>query len=747
MRDIKDYDALVVITPSDFERVSLLFKRIKNLLPVRRIKVIGSDGVKKILDGLMYEDVDFINENDLISFDSVSGYMSNVMKEYLDEKSIPRGFVGWYYQQFLKMKYSSICEDEYYLTWDGDTVPCKEFTMFSSAVVPYFDLKTEFHEEYFDTISKLFPGLGKVIEKSFISEHMLFKSSIMKKMIDDIEANDSIEGNLFYEKIISAIGSYNLENTAFSEFETYGTYVATRYPMEYKLRNWHSIRYGSVYFKSEDLTDEDFRWLGNDFDAVSFEKNQDFIPEINAIFMNADYRNKLTPRQIVEIIQDSSSEGMKEVWDEPEKKDVVDKDHDENEYLIFNYLGDSIVKENIDQAYLCYENAAFLCPFEDIKVALDKKKKELRDTGKVTVQKTSIIILTYNEVYFTSNCLNSIRKYCSPEAYNIVVVDNASTDETVGYLKKQSDIKLILNDLNIGFPAGCNIGISKSDANDDIFLLNNDTRMTHNALFWLRMGLYESKHVGATGAVSNYCGVEQQVDISFSLPEEYVEYARNINVLVKQPYEEKNILCGFAMLINRKVFDKIGVLDENFSPGYFEDDDLSLRIKESGYKLLLCHNSFIYHAGSQSFIKRDDLKIIAEKNHLYLTEKWGYDSLSYSTITKEESAIELSFTHKSDDFFRVLEINSGSGSMLSRIKYHYSQAAVYGIEENDLAVKNGIESIPLLLLDWKKDVIPFPEKYFDYIIYNSRQEEFIDKELVIQKVGNFIKDDGELLFT
>ncbi len=95
--------------------------------------------------------------------------MKEVMSDILCGR-FSRGLVGWYYQQFLKMKYSVICEDEYYMTWDGDTVPCKCFSMFNAS--GDFDMKHEYHEEYFITLENILPGIKKVTEKSFISKHM-----------------------------------------------------------------------------------------------------------------------------------------------------------------------------------------------------------------------------------------------------------------------------------------------------------------------------------------------------------------------------------------------------------------------------------------------------------------------------------------------------------------------------------------------------------------------------------------------
>ena len=90
---------------------------------------------------------------------------------------------------------------------------------------------------------------------------------------------------------------------------------------------------------------------------------------------------------------------------------------------------------------------------------------------------TSIVILTYNKLNYTKKCIESIRKYTCKESYEIIVVDNASTDGTIEWLKTQSDIITIFNKENLGFPKGCNQGIEIAQGSE-ILLLNNDVIVT-----------------------------------------------------------------------------------------------------------------------------------------------------------------------------------------------------------------------------------------------------------------------------
>ena len=323
--DVKEYDAYVVTTASDMERVKPLQDRMINFLPVRNVFFVGSEEVGELIreeetEGLIGKEAAaktcFINENDILPLDDVCECMENNMQEILRGEKVPRKAAGWYYQQFLKFLIAYRCKDEYYLVWDGDTVPCREFSMFSDKGIPYLDTKHEFHKTYFEELKRLIPGMQKVVGQSFVSEHMLFNVDMMKKLIDEIEHNDAIEGRKFWEKIINSLSAYELNDNSFSEYESYGTYVAYNDMFAYRMREWHSFRYGSMFFDINKITDKDLEWLGRDFFAISFEKNQSPREDTIGIFDNPEYQKKMSAKQILLIAQEEfDKDALFERWE------------------------------------------------------------------------------------------------------------------------------------------------------------------------------------------------------------------------------------------------------------------------------------------------------------------------------------------------------------------------------------------------------------------------------------------------
>ena len=216
-------------------------------------------------------------------------------------------------------------------------------------------------------------------------------------------------------------------------------------------------------------------------------------------------------------------------------------------------------------------------------------------------QLTSIIILSFNTLPITKLCIESIRRHTAKDIYEIIVVDNASHDGSVEWLEKQADIRLINNDWNAGFSVGCNQGL-KIAKGSELLLLNSDTIVTHNWLSNLCTALYSSPKIGAVGCMTNCSVNDQQIEGPYDNIDGLDKFAAGFNKSDSAKWVRKLLLIGFCFLFKREVYEKIGPLDEIFTPGNFEDDDYSLRIWQAGYEMLLCKDTFIHHFGKASFI-------------------------------------------------------------------------------------------------------------------------------------------------
>lgn len=418
--------------------------------------------------------------------------------------------------------------------------------------------------------------------------------------------------------------------------------------------------------------------------------------------------------------------------------------YNDKQFELYFMLGKYYLSFNPFQAYLCFEQAEFYCDDSADLAVIRQAKQKLLDAG-YSVPGVSVVILSYNAKEDMKLCLNSLKETVSEAFCEIIVIDNASTDGVTDYLKQQTGIKLVCNDKNLGFPAGCNLGIKISQPYHDILLLNNDTVVPDNAIFWLRMGLYETPSVGATGSVSNHVSNNQQVSKELSSLEECLQFARTNNLPTESPYEKRLRLIGFAMLLKRTALDAIGLLDERFSPGNFEDDDLSIRLIQAGYQILLCKNSFIYHYGGRNFGK-DSQKFVdlCNTNMAKFFLKWGFDLHYYSDEQKDL----LDLMHKTgpSGAFRVLEVGCGMGNTLNQIANRYPDASIYGIEPNAAIIpfaKNFIPHITNCTFESLK--LPYPKEYFDYIICVDSFGQMRDPQKTLKQLCQYLKPDGIFL--
>lgn len=253
---------------------------------------------------------------------------------------------------------------------------------------------------------------------------------------------------------------------------------------------------------------------------------------------------------------------------------------------------------------------------------------QLRNEIKEAHSKASIIIVTYNNVHLTKLCLESIYQKTNYPNFEVIIVDNNSSDGTREYLQgirqKHDNIKIIYNDFNAGFAKANNQGIGVSEG-EYIILLNNDTVVTDGWLARLIYYLDRYPEVGMVGPVTNITGNEAKIDVTYSSIDEIDAFAAQNARDYRGCYFEIKMLSMFCVAFRRGLFDEIGPLDERFGIGMFEDDDYSLRVKQKGYKLICVEDVFIHHFHSASFKLVDQKEYLQmfEKNRKKFEEKWG----------------------------------------------------------------------------------------------------------------------------
>ncbi|AFC32787.1 family 2 glycosyl transferase [Paenibacillus mucilaginosus 3016] len=237
------------------------------------------------------------------------------------------------------------------------------------------------------------------------------------------------------------------------------------------------------------------------------------------------------------------------------------------------------------------------------------------------MQKASIVIPHKDGLPLLVRCIDSIRRH-TETPYEIIVVDNGSRDGSVEYCL-QAGVRLISSPSNRGFPAACNLGMQLAGG-DAVLLLNNDVVVAPRWLTNLMRCLYASEDMGLVGPVTNYASGVQMVDTPYNTPEQADSVPNEPD---PAKWQEVRRLIGFCLLFKRETMERIGLLDEAYSPGHFEDDDYCYRARAAGYRLMAAGDTFVYHQGSASFGQepQEGVKELIRRNREIFMAKWGVD--------------------------------------------------------------------------------------------------------------------------
>ncbi len=258
---------VLTVAEQDVETAKKTVEYIERVFNPQSVILITTENVMDSPEISWPDSVTVMDENTIYP-----GMTIDRIQDILAEFTGKRSRAGWYFQQFLKMAYACNCADERYILWDADTIPLRPISFLSTDTKKLlFSMKSEHHTPYFSTMKRLFHGIVmKGIEKSFIAEHMIIDTKIMKELINAIKCDESLQGSTFYEKILYSIDTDVILKSGFSEYETYGNYVLTFHPDCYEMRELKSYRHGKNMLGYPD--NNQLEWVGEEYDTISFEK-------------------------------------------------------------------------------------------------------------------------------------------------------------------------------------------------------------------------------------------------------------------------------------------------------------------------------------------------------------------------------------------------------------------------------------------------------------------------------------------
>ncbi len=319
---------------------------------------------------------------------------------------------------------------------------------------------------------------------------------------------------------------------------------------------------------------------------------------------------------------------------------------------------------------------------EAVPVAVDEATTssvtaKVRSKGGQKRKQFSIIIPVYNQVDYTRVCLEKIYANTDPDInFEVIVVDNASTDETPSFMKEATerypDLHYIRSEQNLKYAGGCNLGAQKAKGKYLVFL-NNDTEPQPG---WLRnawKAFQEEKNVGILGAKLLYpdrtiqhCGIEFQnskINDRFIWPFHRYRFAREDNPLVNRR-EDVHAVTGACLFIPRNLFQKTGGFDEAYGM-YFEDTDLCFTVKAMGKRVVYEPSVVVIHHEGKSTAHLDTIHELNEIAAERFYQKWE-DELVTIALDVLTDRVDGKY-HYFSEFFYPRRIEEHNLSFLAKL--------------------------------------------------------------------------------
>jgi GT2 family glycosyltransferase/glycosyltransferase involved in cell wall biosynthesis len=200
----------------------------------------------------------------------------------------------------------------------------------------------------------------------------------------------------------------------------------------------------------------------------------------------------------------------------------------------------------------------------------------------------SIIIPVFNQKLHTFNCLKSVLENTVGADYEVIVVDDASTDDSVAMLSEIDNLKIVRNRVNSGFLNACHVGARHATGRYLLFL-NNDTQVRRGWLAALADVMENDASVGLVGAKLIYPdGRLQEAGGIIWKDASGCNYGRGDDP-EKSEYgfvREVDYCSGACIMVRRELWERFGGFDARYAPAYYEDTDLAFTLREAGYKIV-----------------------------------------------------------------------------------------------------------------------------------------------------------------
>ena len=246
---------------------------------------------------------------------------------------------------------------------------------------------------------------------------------------------------------------------------------------------------------------------------------------------------------------------------------------------------------------------------------------------RVETPRVSIIIPVYGELPYTLACLRSLVRYAGQAPFEVIVVDDASPDESAAALAQVGGLRLLRNASNLGFGGSCNAGAAVARG-EFLLFLNNDTQVTKDWLDALLCCFAERADCGIAGSRLVYPDgrLQEAGGLVFADGSSWtVGRFEPRDAPAFRYRREVDYVSGAALMIRRDVFQRVGGFDARYAPAYYEDTDLAFAVRQLGLRVYYEPASTVIHCeGITSGIDLGDgIKRHQPLNQRKFADKWA----------------------------------------------------------------------------------------------------------------------------
>lgn len=236
--------------------------------------------------------------------------------------------------------------------------------------------------------------------------------------------------------------------------------------------------------------------------------------------------------------------------------------------------------------------------------------------------KVDIAVAVHNALHWVRPCLASLRAY-TPEDHRLVIVNDASDAHVAVEVEAiladwPRPAKLLHNDLNVGYLRSINRAIANGES-PAVVVLNSDALVTPGWLTGLLNCLESDNRIGVASPLASHANFTR-----FPVPDghDYLSLARVIRRTSPKRYPEIGLASGFCMIARRSLYEAVGLFDEVYGHGYYEEADFCLRAHEQGFRVVADDGTFIWHNGWTTF-GTDERTGWMTRNRRLFERRWG----------------------------------------------------------------------------------------------------------------------------